>query len=241
VIWLLAWLSFFATSVQAQLPEAVATCEIDGIESCKDARFQLGKITNDQFAKMFEMRRPKFIEWIKPVALYIQGVSGLPASVFMAQAAVSSDWGASPAFRNNNNIFKHMCWVPNSTITGEFEFGGRKFAYKGNCGVEKTFGSVARLLRFPSREDSILAYLHILLLSPSKQFKAVHEELKRGVNILPARLAGFRTVAAGLSAFSPDAKYVSDVVGAISDEKLAGYDVPTCWRCLLNKQGEKSP
>jgi uncharacterized FlgJ-related protein len=241
VIWILAWTILTSLPAWTQTPpETGLTCQVEGVEQCKDARFQLGKVGNEDFAKMFEVRRLKFIDWIKPVALYLQGVTGMPASLFIAQAGHASEWGASPAFRNNNNIFKHMCWLPKSTLTGEVDLGGKKFSYKATCGVEKTFGSMGRPFKFPSREDSILAYLHLILTSPSKNYRAFQDELKRGLKALPPHQASFRAAGAVLNAFSADAKYVAQIQSVIQVEKLAVLDVPGCWFCLMPK-GKVSP
>jgi len=221
--------------VGGAVPDPYLSCMQDALDQCKDARFQLLPIQKDEFSKMFEVRRMKFTDWIKPVALYVQGATGLPASVLIAQAGLGSDWGGSPAFRNNNNIFKHMCWVPKSVISGEIEMHGRKFTYKGTCGTEKTFGQVSRPIQFPTREDSILAYLHVILFSANKYYKNLQEELKRGLKNNPIRQASFRSTASVLNSFSADTKYVSSLQTAIQSEKLSSYDVPGCWQCLVQQ------
>ncbi len=197
--------------------------------------FKLDAVANDEFSKMFETRRMRFSEWIKPLALYIQGATGMPASVVIAQAGMGSDWGGSPAFRNNNNIFNHTCWAPKTAIAGEIELYGRKFSYKATCGVEKTFGKVGRPFKFATKEESILAYLHMILFSPSKYYKNLQEELKRGIKNNPPRQASFRSCASVLNYFSSDTKYTGNLQQVIQMEKLESYDDPKCWECLVQQ------
>lgn len=216
-------------------PEVGLSCVHDSLDQCREARFQLAPIGNDEFAKMFEVRRVRFIDWIKPVALYVQGATGLPASILIAQAGLASDWGASPAFRNNNNIFKQLCWSSKSSISGEVEMAGQKFTYKGTCGTDKTFNLVSRPLKFATREESIVAYLQMTLFSNSKHYKNLQDELKRGLRNNPIRQASFRSTAAVLNSFSADNKYVGLLQMAIQQEKLSLHDQPQCWQCLVGK------
>lgn len=239
--WLVAWTILSAIPAKAQAPDPTAlTCAVNGAEQCKDARFVLPKIGNDVFSKMFETRRPKFIEWIKPLALYIQGVTGLPASVFIAQAGLASEWGGSPAFRNNNNIFKHMCWVPKSTIEGEVQIGKLKIPYKGTCGVEKTFGNIGRPYKFATREESIAAYLHFVLSSSSKQYKPFQEELKRGLKSRKVQMVGYKNASGVLGVYSHDPKYLGQLQSVIAAEKISELDMADgCWKCLLQPKEAK--
>lgn len=230
-----------AAPVSGAPPDPSLSCMQDALDQCKEARFQLPRVGKDEFSKMYEIRRMKFAEWIRPVALYVQATTGMPASVFIAQAGLASEWGASPEFRNNNNLFKHKCWVPNSVITGEIELGGRKFTYKGTCGTEKIFNQVGRPLKFATREESVLAYLHVLLFSPSKYYRNLQEELKRGLKHVPVRQASFRSVAGVLNSFSPDNKYVGLLQMAIQQEKFATYDNPACWQCLVQQPKPAPP
>ncbi len=239
MVWLVAWIALSVVPAWSEVPDPAAlSCVVNSVDQCKEARFQLPRLGNDGFAKMFETRRPKFTEWIRPMALYVQGVTGLPASVFIGQAGVASDWGATPAFRNNNNIFKHMCWVPKSTLEGEIQLAGHKFSYKGTCGVEKTFGQIGRPFKFATREESVLAYLHFLF-SPNKQYKALQEELKRGIKPNGVHLSGYKPVSSTLGGFSHDPKYLGILQNLISVEKLPELDAAqACWQCLLAKSKE---
>lgn len=230
VIWLFTWI---LSLTWAQAVDPGLSCMQGQADVCKEARFQLPNIKEDHFAKMFETRRPNFIAWFSPLALFVQGVTGLPASVITAQAGHASDWGGTPAFRNNNNFFGHICWVPNSTITGEVMLGGKRFTYKGNCGVEKAFARVGRLIKFSSREDSILAYLHMVILTPNRQFKALQADLKHAATVRPPRQMNFRGALVGMAALGSDTKYIDQVQKIIQVEKLFAYDVPNCWQCLL--------
>ena len=208
------------------------------MDQCGEATFQLSPLENDEFSKMFETRRMKFVEWIKPAALYIQGATGLPASIVIAQAGMASDWGASPSFRNNNNIFNHTCWAPRTSIRAEIEMNGQKFPYKGACGVEKTFAKVGRPFKFAAREDSLLAYLHMILFAKSKYYKNLQDELKRGHKFTPPRQASFRSIAGVLNAFAHDSRYLGSLQEIIQAEKLSTYDLPNCWQCLV-QQGKR--
>lgn len=222
-------------SAQAQAPAQPPSfsCAQEGAEVCSEAKFKLLNVDSEYFVKAYEGRREKFAEWMKGAALYIQSSTGIPASIIIAQAGIASNWGTNDAFRKSNNMFAHTCWNPGTTITGTVDIRGTKLSYKGVCGKDRETGQVGRYFKFNTKEDSILAYLHFLAISPSRFYRALQDDIRSGLKRQPIRATSFRSVASQVAAFSPETAYVNTLLQVIQQEKLPAVDNFNCWRCLM--------
>lgn len=211
---------------------AALTCAVNGENACALAEVKFAPIADDQFAKMYDGRAENFIAWFKPVAFYVQALTGLPMTVSIIQAGLASEYGASSAFVKHNNIFKFTCWQPKTALAGEVELGGKKFTYKGHCSDDKAAGQVGKIMHFASREESFYAYLGMLLNSHSPLYKPLQEHLKHAFVTLPARPASFRGVAPMVAQFSPDHNYVAAINRAVALYKIEENEAYPCWTCL---------
>ncbi len=211
------------------------TCLANGAEVCSGAEFKFSAVAANEFEKSFDSRQEKFVAWMKPVAMYVHATTGLPLSITIAQAGLSSEWGTSLAFTKHNNIFKITCWQPKTLLNGEVVLGGKKFTYSGRCSTDKAAGQVGKIMTFASREESFLAYLGMLLNSHSKLFKPVQDHLKHALATVPPRPPSFRGVGSMLAAFSPDPSYVAALHRSIQMNKIDENEGVPCWVCLRDK------
>jgi uncharacterized FlgJ-related protein len=157
----------------------------------------------------------------------------MPASLVVAQAAMTTDWGTSSAFREANNLFKQACWQAGAIVTGEFDLRGRKFKYRGVCQKEKSVGQVGKLIKFPTREDSLTAYLHFTVALNTRYSKNLLEDLRHGEKLTPPRSSSFRSASPFLSHFAIDNGYVGGIQRVIQGEKLTTMDNAACWECFV--------
>lgn len=204
---------------------------------CADVRFELEPIKPDHFAEMKPaLRKAKFIAWLSPLAKYVQAQTGFPASVLIGQAALASDWGNAPGFRSHRNLFDHACW-DDSVLKGEFQLAGQPLAYAAVCKPEKTKAYARKLYEFSKFEESAAAYLYFVMISKSRHFKPIQEELERLKRPREATgVSSYRTIVHLLESYSHDPNYRSALTHAIDMEKLNYADADPCQKCLFNKR-----
>jgi hypothetical protein len=99
----------------------------------------------------------EFIKYMAPFALRMQEITGLPASVFLAQAVVESS-GTSHNFRSRNSPFGHSCFRKNSTVTKTIRIPGFERTISAQCSDSRPEGGYYQT--FKSVEDGCLAYVH---------------------------------------------------------------------------------
>lgn len=231
-VWLFSCALTFPVSATPPL-----TCESGGHEVCAGGAMKFSAISDDEFERAYDVRKEKFIAWMKPMAFFVQGWTGLPMTVIVAQAAVSSEWGTSAAFKKHKNIFKFTCWQPKTVLNGEVQVGPHKFAYKGTCSADKASGQIGKLMTFATREESFYAYLDMILESHSKYYKPVQDHLKHARTTVPPRPPSYRGVTPMMAPFSHDNSYVATLKRAIELNKIPENEAAQCWACLRGPVG----
>lgn len=231
-VWLL---SSFLTLTASAAPSL--SCQSGGHEVCTGAYLSFNAISDDEFERAYDVRKEKFIAWMKPIAFFVQGYTGLPMTVIAAQAALSSDWGTSVAFKKHKNIFKFTCWHPKTVLSGEVQIGPHKLSYKGVCSSDKAAGQVGKIMTFSTREESFYAYLDMILESHSKYYKPLQDHLKHARTTVPPRPPSYRGAVPMMAPFSPDNTYVAALKRAIELNKIPENEAAQCWACLRGPAG----
>lgn len=212
------------------------TCAAEGKEVCSLTEDKFSPIADNEFERAFDTRQEKFLAWMKPVAAYVQAQTGLPLSITIAQAALASDWGTSIAFTKHKNIFKLTCWQTKTVLNGEITLGGKTLTYTARCSADKAAGQVGKIMTFATREESLYAYLGMVLSSPAKIYRPVQEHLKHALTTVPPRPPSFRGIGAMMAPFSPEPSYVASVNRAIQLNKIDENEAVPCWICMRGKK-----
>jgi len=194
------------------------SCKRDGIEKCNGVELKL------QAAANFDGNRQRFIDWIKPAALYVQAQTGLPASIIIAMAAHETGWGTSANFRERNSMFGHSCWN-NATQTGQVQLGNKVMSYTGHCNANRPANEGGKYLSFPNREESLLAYLQNILMSKGR-YQGVQKEVRRASTGEAPGVGHWKTVLADIvkSGYAADGGYFMKVGSIIAQHDLEVLD-----------------
>ncbi len=224
-------LLFFAAGGMAQAAPTLS-CQASGVEVCAGGDRSFAAISDDEFDRAFDVRQEKFVTWMKPFAFFVQGWTGLPMTVTIAQAALSSEWGTSTAFKKHKNIFKLTCWQPKTVLSGEVQIGPHKFSYKATCSADKAAGQVGKWMSFATREESFFAYLDMILESHAQTYKPLQDHLQHALKTIPPRPPSYRGVTPMMAAFSHDGSYIGSLKRAIELNKIPENEAAQCWACL---------
>lgn len=212
------------------------SCQMNNQESCSEARLQFAPISNNYFSQIgnTSARRKAFISWMKPVALYVQATTGLPAATMISQAALETNWGTSSLFRSANAIFGHSCFTRGvSTQRADVNLGGKTFTWQGDCNRYRPANEGGRYLTFRSREDSVLAYVHLLLQKKPTAFASVRNEINRGLASsqgMPDARRTIRLIAA--SGYAADGSYNSSLNYILNTNNVESMAKNSCQTCM---------
>lgn len=180
-----------------------------------------------------QKQRPyQFIWQMAPVAVEIQEKTGLPASVFLAQAAIesaSSDggWGMGKGYKERNSLFGHSCCFNgrNCQIDREFSMvlrNGEKKTVWGKCDTWRPRGEGGKYVTFSNLKDSAWAYAHILLYSP--RTAGTYGAIRAAVAKSAPKVADLNEVLGGLNRYAAGAGYQSKLSSIIESKNLKKYD-----------------
>ena len=93
-----------------------------------------------------------------PIALYLQEVTGYPASMILSQRIKEQGW---PTRAPRNNHFGVKCYNPGQEQTFQTPTG-HTFTYRSNaCGLAATDGG--NFMDYPTTLDSFLSYIDVVL------------------------------------------------------------------------------
>jgi len=163
-------------------------------------------------------RKKAFFEYWAPLAVYYQGQTGLPASVFLAQVAHETAWTSSNVFRKATNISGHSCFRLGSTKTfqiGEWD-GPRQVV--ASCSVPRPANEGGYYFEFGGIRDASAAYIHNILFNPktAQPYADLRQAVRQGKPGVE--------VAQHLSSYATDPKYVERITTTIRTNRLDQYE-----------------
>lgn len=221
-------------------------CNQEGMNNCGTVLpvFQ-GKAENDKdyFRKLGRKNNSakvqEYIEYIKPIAQYAEALTGFPASVLIAQSIIETGAGMSAQFRNNNGLFGFSCRKRkrNNTWQQEFEVSGVKLGFQASCSSPRPANEGGHYYVFPSREDSVWAFIYNYLYSEKPRFKAVRSAVHKAKEQSPNGVAHWRDVVNKISGYAQsDSGYRAALTNLISNKKYGleqlDYKSNSCQMCL---------
>jgi uncharacterized protein YgiM (DUF1202 family) len=166
-----------------------------------------------------------FIDWIAPVAVHIQSLTGFPASVIIAQSAIESAWGRSSLFRKDKAPFGQSCWsYYGDNRNSSFTSGGVTMRYRAICGNRRPANEGGRYVKFSSYLGSIYAYIENLLKNPDTRRAYSSIRYHTSIARKNTRVADYKKIAAGLNHYAAASSYPRDVRRTIDKSRLYKYD-----------------
>jgi hypothetical protein len=113
----------------------------------------------------------RFIEWVRPLALRIQAITGLPASLLITQAGMESGFGVDSVYRRKNNLMGITCDLKNEPRVRSYAIDlgdGVVHRFTAGCQWQRsTFPTHFRVFEKP--EQSILVWAYALITNPATQ------------------------------------------------------------------------
>ncbi len=195
--------------------------------------------TRIESAGMNNRQKQEFVDLFSPIAVHIQGITGWPASVTLAQIALETNWGRSNVFKNAQNVGGISCRTsdsrasrplrdPNlrkmaeldSRIIPNFTKQGGTPRINTPCTYPRPKNEGGFYHSYTSVMESVYLYTDNLLRSrfyPQSQ-EAVRVANSRG------QVASSRDVVAGLSAYAIDKNYRNKLNNLISQNNLNRFD-----------------
>lgn len=212
----------------------------------KSAAADLKKIQDNE--KDVSALKKRFIEKMAPIALRVQGRTGFPASVFLAQAIQETGWGRASVFGRFNNIAGHSCFLRDSDLEDPKKVAELRIFKKDSVRFGKPDETVevskkcdpeakrprsegAYYLTFETLESAVYAYVHNLLYNP--KVKQAYADLRTAVErsnngLSPNPDDENQTlrdaVVDGLDAYATDPDYQKHIRAAIQANSLDRYD-----------------
>lgn len=148
-----------------------------------------------------DRQRQVFIKQVAPVAQRAQRVTGVPASITLAQAALESDWGQSELARKYNNLFGVKGTGTDSAMMLTKEYvNGQWITVRASFVV------------YPTWQAAVMA--HDELLAGNQRYA--------GVLRAPSYVAAARALQNGGYASDPD--YAAKLIRLIRQYHLDRYD-----------------
>lgn len=166
------------------------------------------------FSSKQEMQKRAFLEEAAYSAMAVQVMSGVPASVVVAQAAIESNWGRSYLAKNANNYFGIKAdarWAGKSLVRDDWEFyAGRWVNHPSKWRV------------YDSREASFLDHADFFYANP-RYARALGCRADPVCFAIEIHKAGYAT----------DPEYSGKLRSLIEGRLLRAVDVPAKhWRLL---------
>ncbi|MGE3681450.1 MAG: glucosaminidase domain-containing protein [Bdellovibrionales bacterium] len=218
---------------RAAAPDVV-TCQVGGKETCEEVRLKFEPLTKSYFSEMpMDIRKQKFMEWMKPASLFVQAHSGLAASVIVAQAGEATEWGTSLPFTKFNSLFGNVCYQSKVSHDGRVEIGSKVYPYRAYCGPARPARQGGRYVSYSSYSDSLLAYVSMVLKSRGPQFSDLQHVVKRSRTRSPG-IAGFRSLMSSLRGYSAEPAYAQKIGELITNLGLSALEMDACQKCLYD-------
>jgi len=184
------------------------------------------KPVGNQFRKMTTAeRKRKFIDYMSPIAVFLQEMTGFPASIIVAQAAWETGWGTSYLFRNDQNPFGYSCFSSKgTTIKYEVNLGDKSVKGKGVCGRSRPRRERGRYVKFDSYLDGFMGYIDNLLNKRGTQwaYKNIRQEVSQAKD--RGQVAHWTRIASGLNHYAADSSYVKRIRETVEQNHLDQLD-----------------
>jgi hypothetical protein len=195
----------------AEIPRAPAA-------SCLEVPAWSSKPDFGQRGESDETQR-EFIRWMIPLAVRAQALTGFPAPVIIAQAALESGYGTSAGYQERNSLFGHSCDTYGETRTVDATIDGNRFLARASCTARRPHEERGYYLVFKRPEDSMLLYLENLLQSPgvASEYAGLRAAMARR---LPGKPASTEEIVQGLKEYAGDDQYRSKLRKIIRDYDL---------------------
>lgn len=213
---------------------APLTCE--GVR----ASFQLPNNDSRYFYTLRNNRQREFIEFMAPVAQYVQAETGLPASVLIAMAIEETGWGGSYGFRHRKNIFAMTCArnAHGQVFQNNLNMGHSRVSYRAICGDGNRNDSARRFLHYDKLEDNVFHSIFNMLYSGQQAhrpspYKPIRDAIHNARSNNPHGSARWQDVVWGLEPWAPRQNYPRKISGIIQRYNLERYDNNPCQQCLL--------
>jgi flagellum-specific peptidoglycan hydrolase FlgJ len=165
-----------------------------------------------------------FINYLAPAAVFMQGHTGFPASVILAQVYLESAMGTSRLFKEQNNFAGLSCFNEKPMHEESIDIGATyKTTISIACDTPRPDREGAYYESFDSLFECAKAYLSNLL--DSKQTAAAYADVRDAVNAHPeGKPADWQTVIAGLHSYAADPSYQSSLTKLINELDLTRFD-----------------
>jgi flagellum-specific peptidoglycan hydrolase FlgJ len=141
---------------------------------------KIAREVNAAASKGTSAKVKSFMDKMSPLAVKIQGKTGFPASVLLAQWAYETGWGTSAKFKDINAAAGHSCWKysersTSMSISSKLNLGRSNIQVK--CNSKRPSAEGGYYYRFESLEDSAYAHINNLLYNPKTEKS--YRELRR--------------------------------------------------------------
>lgn len=208
-------------------------CVSNNVNQCKDIRLDMVNLPSNYFQKLPEGEKQKqFIQWMTPVAQYIQATTGFPASVMIAQAMIESGSATSYMFTRGHAMFGHTCQgygsrttkvIPTTHVSGS-----------GICTIVRASDG-RQFLSFDSPESSVVSYIHNLLYDNHNFYNGIRSVVAQARAKDPAGVASWRDIVNNLKGYAEEGTYRRDVTAKIQQYGLDKLDKSSCQSCIQQK------
>lgn len=201
--------------------------------ACSSVRLGLAPLpSRDYFRKLSDSERSdKFVEWLKPAALYVQTHTGIPASVIIAQAAVETGYGKSKLFVEGYNMFGLTCVERHSEKSLTIKFGSEsQTTMAGKCDQTTYIANKKRMFgKYNDPLSSMMLYLHNLLTGSHYTQLQMDQQVLRTQN--PTAVLSSDKVLNQLINYDGPG-YKGLVKKVIRDNGLEALDSHVCQKCI---------
>ncbi|MCB0413297.1 MAG: glucosaminidase domain-containing protein [Bdellovibrionales bacterium] len=184
-----------------------------------------------------------YIQWIKPMAQYIQAQTGLPASLIISQSGHETGWGTSGPFLRSTALFGHSCRVQGEVRQFHVKVGNIDKRFTAICGHNRPKNEGGYYYQFETPEDSVLAYVYNLLFNTNRNhYPGLRRELAHLRTYDPAGVLPFTEALRNIPAYASDRLYFQKVSNVNRSFSVSSADSNTCQECLqyLVENGARS-
>jgi len=178
-----------------------------------------------------EQRRREFIDWLKPMAEYIQITKGIPAAISIAQAIQETGWGRSDLFRAGRALFGQICGRSKRTSISSVSLGGQENKFTGRCIYKTGDGQMSKT--FARIGEGYLSYVRNLFSPRHSYYKDFVSLVNKTKAENPYSSPDWQEALVHLKNYN-GSNYLKSIKGQVnlSKNRLKELEQSPCQKCL---------